>query len=95
MGFNMTPSKLGSFGLSPFFEGFFILDGPRGAQQKKLQNSDSDVMMATQYNAHLQFYCSSCVNGLASEPPINNEVAYNASNCKFCCFKNCRFNNIV
>jgi hypothetical protein len=27
--------------LNPLFERFFILGGPRGTRQKKLQNSDS------------------------------------------------------
>jgi hypothetical protein len=31
--------------LSPFFQRFFILGGPRGTQQKKLQNLDSRKQM--------------------------------------------------
>jgi hypothetical protein len=32
--------------LGPFFERFFILGGPRGTRQKKLQNSDPMHMEA-------------------------------------------------
>jgi hypothetical protein len=36
--------------LSPFFERFFILGGPRGTRQKKLQNLDSTNQKHTMKN---------------------------------------------
>jgi hypothetical protein len=53
----------------------------------KLSNKEAEQKQQLQVHPALVFS--------SSIPSINNKVAYNASNCKYCYFKNYGFDNIV